>query len=333
MKLKTFFTVLFCNVALGICIEPSTTKVRMSTTKNVIHEGSTNGSTAILVDKKFLFVAEDENNVIRLFSRQKSGPAYTSVDVGPWLGLSGKEVDIEGSCRSPSMPARVYWIGSLSNNKNGKIRPDRDRLFATDVVGQNARATLQFAGYVADLRPHLAAWGDAHGYGFSACMAKGVEPKRVDGFNVEGLETSPDGKTLYIALRAPLVGKQRDLALIVPLLDFENWFANGHPRTPPVFGAPVELALGKRGIRSLGKNARGEYLIVAGSVDGSENFALFQWDGQPKSAPRLRDADLRGLAPEGIVEVPEDLSGAITVQLLSDQGSERETQSSWVEVR
>lgn len=299
----------------------------------VAHTGSHDGSTAIAVDSMHFWMAEDEANELKMFSRTRSGPLLAKFDMNAVLGLSGKEVDIEGSCASPQHSGRIYWIGSLSNNKEGKIRPDRDRIFATEFSGSGAQSQLRFVGYYQGLRQHLIAWGDAQGYDFSAKAAKGVEPKRDDGFNVEGLEIAPDGKTLYIAFRAPLVGKRSDLALIAPLLDFEKWFASGRPLDAPRFGKPVELDLGGRGFRSLGKNAQGEFLIVAGSTESTPDFALYTWDGKATGKPRLRTANLQGLAPEGIVEVPASLQGNFEVQLLSDFGENKNTQSAWVQVQ
>jgi len=303
----------------------------MAATPNpVIHIGSNDGSTAIDAGKGFIFIAEDESNVIQLFDSRKSGNAIAQFDMGEKLELDGKEVDIEGACLSPSVSGRSYWIGSLSNNKNGKLRPDRDRLFATDKIGDGSGAKLVFVGFVSGLRSSLASWGDSLGYDFSSSMAKGIEPKRKDGFNVEGLEFGSDGKSLWIGLRAPLVGPRNDKALIVPLLDFESWFAAGSPTTPPRWGKPIELDLGGRGIRSLAKNANGDYLLVAGPVDSGKDFAIYQWDGDPKHPPRLRKADLTGLAPEGIVSFPKSLDGRILVQLLSDMGKDKNTRSDWV---
>lgn len=61
----------------------------------------------------------------------------------------------------------------------------------------------------------------------TAKAATGIEPKRIDGFNVEGIEIGPDGTSLYIGFRAPYVGSGNNNALICPLLNFETWFGIG----------------------------------------------------------------------------------------------------------
>ncbi|MBC7485346.1 MAG: T9SS type A sorting domain-containing protein [Cytophagaceae bacterium] len=305
-------------ISLSLAVSDSIATNTVST--DVYHTGSADGSTAIPVDANYMFVADDENNIIRLYNRNTSGLPVYSFDAGSYLATTGTEVDIEGSFRSPTNPNRIYWIGSLSNNKNGESRPDRDRIFATDIVGSGASATLTFVGYYKGLRAKLISWGDSKGYNFTAKAATGIEPKRIDGFNVEGLEMGPDGTTLYIAFRAPYVGTATNKAVIAPLLNFESWFGTGSPSSSPTFGNSIELDLNNHGIRSLGKNASNQFLIVAGSYAADGTFALYQWNGLSTSAPVALSTNLIGLSPEGIVDVPATLSGSFQVQLLSDLG-------------
>jgi hypothetical protein len=267
-----------------------------------------------------MFVADDENNILRLYNRNASGLPIYSFDVAPFLNLTGTEVDIEASFRSPTNPNRIYWLGSLSNNKDGAQRPDRNRIFATDIVGTGASATLTFVGYYSNLKSKLITWGDANGYNFTAKTATGIEPKRIDGFNIEGMEIGPDGTTMYIAFRAPYVGAGTNKALICPLLNFESWFGNGSPSANPVFGSPIEINLNNHGIRSIGKNASNQYLIVAGSYAATGTFGLFSWDGLATSTPVELNVDLTGLSPEAIVDVPTSIAGAFQMQLMSDIG-------------
>lgn len=293
--------------------------------------GSHDGSTAVPIDSQHILIAEDESNALKLYSSIQSGPALASFDMAPFLALKGKEIDLEASCLSPTNPRRVYWIGSMSNSKKGKIRPDRDRIFATDIQGKGTAIQVQMVQYYQGLRQHLMDWGDSHGYALTTKAAKGIEPKRIDGFNLEGLEFAPDQRTLLLGFRAPGVGKSSTYALVVPLLHFESWFATPSSK-PPQFGKALEWDLGGRGIRSLGKNQQGEYLIVAGPADSTPDFALYTWNGDYHSQPILRQANLQGLAPEGIVRVPDSLQGAFQVQLLSDFGDSQNTRLDWVPV-
>ena len=290
--------------------------------KDIYHTGVADGSTAVPVDADYMFVADDESNVIKLYNRNNSGLSIYQFDANPYLNLGGTEVDIEGSFRSPTNPNRIYWIGSLSNSKSGEARADRNRIFATDIVGTGANATLTFVGYYSNLRSKLITWGNNNGYNFTAKAAVGIIPKRIDGFNIEGLEIGPDGTTLYIGFRAPYVGSGTNKALICPLQNFESWFGNGSPAANPVFGSPIELNLGNHGIRSLAKNAANNYVIVAGSYAATGTFQLYSWNGQPTASPVLLNANLTNLKPEGIVEVPADISGPFTLDLVSDLGAD-----------
>ena len=306
------------SITLSLAVSAS---LATSSIKDIYNAGVADGSTAIAVDANYMFVADDETNVIKLFNRNNSGLSVYQFDVNPYLNLSGTEVDIEGSFRSTTIPNRIYWIGSLSNSKSGEARPDRNRIFATDIVGTGANATLVFVGYYGNLRSKLIAWGDANGYNFTAKAATGIEPKRIDGFNVEGLEIGPDGTSLYLGFRAPYVGLANNNALICPLLNFESWFGNGSPTANPTFGAPILLNLNNHGIRSLGKNASNQYIIVAGSYAAEGTFQLYSWNGQATIAPVLLTANLSNLKPEGIVEIPASLTGSFQVDLISDLGS------------
>jgi hypothetical protein len=211
--------------------------------KDIYNTGVADGSTAVPIDADYTFIADDETNVIKLYNRNNSGLAVYQFDVNSYLNLSGTEVDIEASFRSTTIPNRIYWIGSLSNSKSGEARPDRNRIFATDIVGTGANATLTFVGYYSNLRSKLITWGDANGYNFTAKAATGIEPKRIDGFNIEGLEMGPDGTSLYIGFRAPYVGSGNNKALICP--------RNPQPReerSEPVFDRCRKLRL-RRHIR------------------------------------------------------------------------------------
>ncbi len=306
------------SISISIAVSAS---LATAASKDIYHTGVADGSTAIPIDANYMFIADDETNVIKLYSRDNSGLSLYQFDVNSYLNLGGTEVDMEASFRSTTNPNRIYWMGSLSNSKSGEARPDRNRIFATDIVGTGANATLTFVGYYSNLRSKLITWGDANGYNFTAKAATGIEPKRIDGFNVEGLEMGPDGTTMYIAFRAPYVGTGTNKALICPLLNFESWFGNGSPSANPTFGSPIELNLNNHGIRSLGKNASNQYLIVAGSYAATGTFELYSWNGQAATNPVLLNVNLTNLKPEGIVDVPTSLSGSFTVDLVSDLGS------------
>lgn len=310
-----------------------------STSTSRFHTGAADASTAIDAGGNHMFVADDESQLIRLYDRANSGLFLNSFDYNTSLAVavSDPEVDIESSVLVGS---RIYWLGSHSNSANaGNPRPNRYRFFATDLSGTGAAATLTYVGRYDGLRTDLIAWdvNNTHGLGanylgLQASAATGVIPEATggNGFNIEGLTTSPDNSAAYVAFRAPISpASARTKALIVPVTNFAS-LVSGNPTTgPATFGAPILLDLGGRGIREIKKNAANQYLIVAGSASGfgapPNDFRLYTWTGVATDAPVLRAADLSGLSSttssiESIVEMPTSLADNSSIQFLMDNG-------------
>ena len=103
-------------------------------------------------------------------------------------------------------------------------------------------------------------------------------------------------------------------ALIVPLENPAELIAGKAAK----FGAPIELDLGQRGIRSI-TQVDGGYLIVAGPITDSGSFALFKWSGIAGHGAILLDAALKDLRPEALFAT----GSGNDVQLLSDDGGIR----------
>ncbi len=303
-----------------------------STTR--FHAGASDASAAQSIDGGILLVGNDEDQVLRLYDRATSGLPVAGFDVSPDLALTdvsggvAREVDIEGSMRVGN---RVWWVGSHSNSASGAQRPNRRRLFATDLSGTGAATTLTVAGSYAFLRDDLVAWDQSNGhgrganfYGFAAAVATGVAPESPGGFNIEGLALAPGSSTTaYLAFRAPLVGRAAGGdALLVPVTNFTTLL--GAAAGSATFGTPISLALDGRGIREIARNASDDYLVVAGPTDDAGTFQLYAWDGSAGSAPVAYAVDLAAAAPSGsyeaIVEVPNPLTSGATVDLLLDNG-------------
>lgn len=242
-----------------------------------------------------------------------------------------REVDIEGVTR---LGNRIFWIGSHSHDAVSIVRPNRCRIFATDVSGSGAGTQLAYAGRYDYLKLDLIDWdnGNGHGkgpayYGLELSGADGTDPKTTSGFNIEGLTMAPGSTTTaYVAFRAPIApATNRFYALIVPVLNFTSLAVSNGPPGSARFGQPIELDLYGRGIRSIEGDTNG-YLIVGGaSADVSSpypnDFRLYYWSGHPDDQPDQLAADLTGLNPEAIVELPpHPWTPQSQVQLLSDNG-------------
>ena len=303
--------------------------------------GVSDGSTAIPIDASYMLVGDDENQVLRIYSRSNSGAALVEFDVNPFLGLldfypngTPKEIDLEASTRVGS---RIYWLGSHSHAFNAEVRTNRGRIFTTDLTGTGTNITLTFAGRYDYLKPDLINWdatnGHGHGsnyYGLATSAAPGVDPKAVDGsgFNIEGLAMAPGStNTAFVCFRAPLVpATNRAKALIVAVTNFAALATSSATNAGLArFGAPMELNLGGRGFRSVEGNSNG-YLIVAGppgkaSGTPPSDFRLFTWNGFATNAPQERGASLASMIPEGIVELPSaPWTSNSMVQIISDSG-------------
>lgn len=290
------------------------------------HTGMSDASDAIELDNQFYLSADDEINVVNVYSRTNSGLPLVSYNFGSFLNLpdpSKPEVDTEAGARSPKHTDKVYWIGSMSNGKAPfDNKPNRDRLVATSISGTGANTSISFAGYAA-IKSSLLSWGDTHGYNFSASAQAGVDSKSVSGFATEGMIFGPDSTTLWIGLRAPLVPTaNRTKAVIAPLLNFETWFNGGNQTGNPTYGNPIELNLGGRGIRDIIRLKNGSYIIVAGNSSGDPvTSAIYKWSGNTNEIPVLvNTAGNNILNMEGVMEVQDPNPSNTKLQIISDGG-------------
>src|SRR5580765_653559 len=126
---------------------------------------STSGesSAAVALDTNYMVVANNEDETLRLYNRFPASacpaPVY-SFNVRPSLNLTSTkpEDDIEAAARSGN---RIYWLGSHSNSKAGDLRPNRYRLFATQISGVGTGSppySLSYVGRYDNLRTDLIAW-------------------------------------------------------------------------------------------------------------------------------------------------------------------------------
>lgn len=297
--------------------------------------GGSDTSGAVALDSDYMIVADDEENLLRVYRR--SGSADTSIaavkewDFSEVTGLS-KELDVEALTRFDS--DKILVVGSHSNKKDGgEAVTDRGHIVALQVSGTGADTEFTHLGTYSFLEQDLVYWDQQNGdrFGFAKSAAGGLAPENVAGFSIEGAVTSHDGSVLWLGFRAPQVDqKLRNKALLVPVLNYRNLVEGSLGEGSAEFGEPLELNLGGRGIRDISKWSGGQYLIVAGPATSSEpqvteNFALYQWNGVRSDAPvklhnnleELRVGNLGSI--ETIVE-PHPEQPETRVQLLLDNG-------------
>jgi hypothetical protein len=290
------------------------------------HTGMSDGSAAIVLDDNYYIAADDEMNILNIYSRKNSGMPVSSYEYTAGLSLpnpSKPEVDLEAAAVSYKNKDRVYWLGSMSNGKAPfDAKPNRDRIFATKLSGTAAATSFATVGFAA-LKTSMLTWGDANGYNFTASAAAGVDSKLPNGFAAEGMVFGPDSTTLYVGLRAPLVPvTARKNALIVPIKNFESWYNDGSPSGSPAYDSPIELNLGGRGVRDIIRMTDGTYIIVAGNVGGSPlTGAIYKWTGKttdtaiPVAAPNAEKLNL-----EGVMQLTTGATGSL--QLITDNGDD-----------
>lgn len=289
---------------------------------------SSDASTALVIDSTYMIVGDDEANALRVYDRS-GGAAVAEWSFETDLGLSD-ELDLEASAQIGST---LYFLGSHSNSSGGGEQNNREHLFSATITGTGAATTFTYVGKYSNFESDLATWdsSNAHGkganyYGLTASSTSGVAPEAVNGFSIEGMAASADGTKLFLAFRAPQTSASaREKALIVPVE--VTGLIGGSSAT---FGAPIELNLGGRGIRSIEKASDGSgYLIIAGpagaaSSSVANDFRLFTWDGVGSTVTELNnDLDSLLSSTSGSFETIAGLTSINTgtaVELLQDNG-------------
>jgi hypothetical protein len=275
--------------------------------KLVWFQGACDASGAVGIDSRRFLLADDEDNVLRVYDAERGGPPLFETDLSPELGLmgrkKGKEADLEGGAR---IGDTAFFLTSHGRKSDGRQDPNRLLFFATSIP-QGADAPRMVG------RPYRSLLDDLlrHPLLRDLDLAKSAEvaPKLPGGLNIEGLGEAPDG-SLLLGFRSPVPNGR---TLIVPL---------SNPRAvvdgqPPVLGAPRFLDLGGLGIRAL-SYFRGNHLIAAGSSGNGGRGKLYRWDGTNKVTPlEVNAPGFEALNPEALF-TPEDRPEFL---VLSDDGT------------
>lgn len=272
------------------------------------YSGMADASGAIAVSSNLFVVADDEDNILRLYRSDRGGAPIKEFDCSAFLKLEGKspEADLEGAAR---LGDRAFWIGSHGRNKNGKVRLNRRCLFATDIRVMDGEVTLTpvskpYRRLLDDLI------NDPRFEQFHFAEAARLVPKEAGALNIEGLSATPDGY-LLIGFRNPIPGGH---ALLIPLLN-PNEVIEGKPAR---FDPAVQLDLGGLGIRDIAYH-EGFYIIIGGSWHGGGPFRLYRWAGVDTKPEPLTVKHLGDYTPEAIIIYPQ--TGLRELQILSDDGN------------
>lgn len=300
----------------------------------VVFYGASDASAAAVLDGEHFVVADDENNMLRIYRFDRpSGPVGT-VEMGSFLQVEPEypEADIEGAARAGE---RIYWITSHGRNKDGKERPNRYAFFATDIVkGEDESLTLNPVGrpyrrlaYDLMLNPRLLFLELEKVIGLGGSMTKAqreaLAPKD-EGLNIEGLAAGADG-SLYIGLRNPVYRdpvRKKNMAIVLVLRNPEAMVMDSRSAE---FGTPVLLDLDGLGVRSIERitAASGEatYLIAAGTANGKNRFAFYRWSGAGTDVTPVAVAMPADFTPEALFQI----AGTDSIWMLSDDGTVEKT--------
>ncbi|HTV17656.1 MAG TPA: DUF3616 domain-containing protein [Polyangiaceae bacterium] len=266
-------------------------------------EGACDASGAVPVDARHFAVADDEDNVLRVYDAYAGGEAVRRTNLSKQIALKKKgEADIEAAT---SIGDRAFWLTSHGRNAKGDEDPNRSLVITTQLPTLDERVAVEGEVYrelLHDLQqePSLAP--------YQLTRASELAPKEPGGLNIEGLTATPDGK-LLIGFRSPLAGTR---ALLVPIENPAALYGAGKVK----LGAPIELDLGGLGVRSLSW-WRGSYLIAAGSTGAGGPSRLYRWSG-PGTEPRIAaESVFEGSNPEAFFSAEDNDQ----ILVLSDDGT------------
>jgi hypothetical protein len=279
------------------------------------HQGICDASGAVVLDEAHFVVANDEDNVLRVYRSDISGTpvsGFSGTDINDYFDNNPKEkeVDIEGAAQLGEM---FYWITSHGTNKEGKSRPERRQFFGNKLsICDGAKCFKQVGCSYTRLLEDMLKDEQLDRYQLEA--AAKIPPKEKGGLNIEGLAATPD-REIFIGFRNPI---PQDKAILLTLKNPIDLLENN---ASAVFDDPIELDLNGLGIRSIDYwESQNRFVIIAGAYDGSDRFSLYQWSGLKDDNPQ--PIEVTGLPssfrPESVLFYP---NRDRQFQLLSDDGS------------
>jgi hypothetical protein len=297
---------------------------------NFVFYGTSDASCAVALSEDMFVVADDENNILRVYKTINNSGPVCSYDLTGFLdvGVKFPEADIEGAT---SVGNRVYWITSHGRNKDGKMRPNRYRFFATSVKVENQKVTIEPVGVLCrslvqeiiqtkSMRKLSLDRATQFNAELKKEQRKMLAPKN-EGLNIEALCASHDGRTMYIGFRNPRLRTEpasTPEALVVPLNNCRQVIETARA---PVFGEPMLWDLAGLGIISMEySDFHKAYFIIAGAHDGRRKFALYRWSGKRNMPPvlvRELQFDKDDFTPEALAV----FAGSDKLLGLSDDGA------------
>lgn len=309
IKAATFCRVFSVSISVLWCIQASAeSRLSESTLIERLFEPS---GVVQLDDGRILAVEDEPTSPFVILTPASNGESFdvsklrlnTLLDpaVGAVNDLEGVTKDLNGD---------IYAITSQSRKSNGKRDRGREKIIKFSIAGDQ----IQEVNVRYDFRKRLVK-------AFPALKeaSKKRNVKDENGLNIEGLTFSPDGKVLWVGLRAPVFDGKSILVAIL------------NPRRALETGARFQfseklvlLDLNGGGVRDITYDPKlSGYLILSQreNTKKTKGFKLWLWNGSSQSSPsRVRIAGVKKLKKtEGIA--PVRLHEKDQLLLLNDDGS------------
>jgi len=283
-------------------------------------------SAGAAIDANLFIAAGDEINRLCIYdSRDPNSTPIVDFNLTEFLNVesSHPETDIEGATWFND---RIFWIASHGRNKDGEYWYSRYQFFATTVSKTPPDPNITVDGNYTGLIDDLIAYDSIYDLGLADAIGVSgghIDPlpipdlaPKIDGLNIEGLCTSADGNSIFIAFRNPRPDvNDVSNALIIQINNPEEVVLSGQAAD---FDPPMLLDLDGLGIRSMEYSPTlGKYLIVAGSHKAGSDEPLqilYSYDMGTGLLTMIDDFPI--ITPEAMFQFPDTND----IQLLSDDG-------------
>jgi hypothetical protein len=320
----------YCAVALVVAF-PTEAATRVGGMKVISHVGMCEASAAISAsetgfDNAFV-VANDEDNILRVYAAGRDGGPLGKSDLNGFLKLDPREENDKADLEAATwLGGKVLWLASHSRSgKKGKLREQRHQFFSTEISASNEQVTIKpvakTTGGLLEAIARIKVPNLQASILPEKQEAEDLRPEK-KGLNIEGMAAGMDGTSILIGLRNPLSPPSNAI-----LLTLRNPIAVVENGEKPNFGEPMFLDLGGRGIRSLEYSQKEKiYYVVAGPVADAKNlqqsFNLYRWSGRNGEPATPVDgfvdavASITDFHPEAMIVAPDGKR----IRLLSDDG-------------
>ena len=258
------------------------------------YQGTHRVSAAVSIDQDLFAVCAVNDNLLRVYHKDRLDGPVASLDVSEFLGLTGGETDLCGATRQGR---RIYWIGSHSRSDQGSIRSETFCFFATDIRNIQGKITLAPVGKpCTDLLKRLPSNSIVRTLRLDRALGTRdkMSPAQVrqlspaqNGLHISALAADPRIGVLHIGFRNPRpvrVVTGTPHALTIPLNNPAEVVDQGKD---PIFGEATLWDLDGLGVTGLEYSERhSRYLIVAQPHNSAHPCVLYGWTGMKANSPQ-----------------------------------------------